>query len=228
MSNVPLPVGQFAAILADPPWEYRYWSKPTDKRRGTASSSYDCMTLSEICSLPVADLAEPNATLFLWATGPLLEDAFDVMNAWGFSYVTIGFTWVKIYPNNPQKPRCGIGYWTRSNVELCLFGKRGTPTRINTDVSQVIAAPIREHSRKPDETHERIERLVAGPYLELFGREQRPGWTVWGNETDKFVTHPPLFPPGEDSSQGQQGSALALDYGTDPAQLVITDAEGGE
>ena len=80
----------------------------------------------------------------------------------------------------------GMGYWTRANTEPCLLATRGKPKRLNADVRQGIIAPRREHSRKPDGIHERIERLVAGPYLELFARQSRPGWTTWGNETTKF------------------------------------------
>lgn len=82
----------------------------------------------------------------------------------------------------------GLGYWTRANTEPCLLATRGKPKRIAADIRQGILEPIREHSRKPDCVHERIERLVAGPYLELFARQRRPGWTSWGNETDKFWT----------------------------------------
>lgn len=80
-----------------------------------------------------------------------------------------------------------MGYWTRANTEPCLLATRGRPKRLNADVRQGIIAPRREHSRKPDDIHARIERLVPGPYLELFARTQRPGWTVWGNQTDKFT-----------------------------------------
>ena len=89
----------------------------------------------------------------------------------------------------------GLGYWTRANSEPCLLATRGKPKRLNADVRQGIIAPRREHSRKPDEVHGRIERLVAGPYLELFARAERPGWTVWGNETTKFNGRPPPPPP---------------------------------
>ena len=81
----------------------------------------------------------------------------------------------------------GCGYWTRANSEVCLLATRGKPKRLNADVRQAIIEPRRQHSRKPDCVHGRIERLVEGPYLELFARAPRPGWTVWGNETDKFA-----------------------------------------
>ena len=115
---------------------------------------------------------------------PLLREALQVMDAWGFEYRTTAFTWAKV--NRDGSPYMGLGYWTRGNAELCLFGKRGTPKRIAQDVPQLIIERRREHSRKPDCVHQRIERLVAGPYLELFGRQSRPGWTVWGNEATKF------------------------------------------
>lgn len=84
----------------------------------------------------------------------------------------------------------GCGAWTRANPEPCLIATRGNPRRLNADVHSVIVAPRREHSRKPDEVHDRIERLMPGPYLELFGRQERPGWTVWGNEVGKFQPEP--------------------------------------
>lgn len=180
-----LPAGKYAAILADPPWRFECWSGSVVPSR-VADAHYETASLDWICSLPVADLATDDCCLFLWATWPLLPDALRVIEAWGFTYKTEAFSWVKVLQERPRHPRIGLGYWTRANTEPCLLATRGNPKRINKDVGQVIAAPIREHSRKPDETHERIERLVPGPYLELFGRCQRPGWTVWGNETEKF------------------------------------------
>lgn len=115
------------------------------------------------------------------------------MKAWDFEYKTCGFCWVKAHANQIDmfrddiEPHMTLGYWTRSNSEVCLLATRGKPRRRATDVKQAIIEPRREHSRKPDEIHERIERLVAGPYLELFARQQRPGWDCWGNETDKFT-----------------------------------------
>ena len=186
--NVPpdWPTGKFGAILADPPWAFECWSgAPVPPRTG--DFHYATEPLDWIASLPVVDLAADNCVLFLWATMPLLPQALQVMAAYGFAYKTVAFTWVKVLQENPRQPRLGLGYWTRANAELCLLGTRGSPKRLNRDVGQVIAEPIREHSRKPDCVHERIQRLVAGPYLELFARAPWPGWTVWGNETDKFA-----------------------------------------
>jgi N6-adenosine-specific RNA methylase IME4 len=132
------------------------------------------------------DLAAEDCCLFLWGTRPMLPEALEVIAAWGFTYKTEAFTWIKVNREKPRKPRMGLGYWTRANTEPCLLATRGTPKRLHKDVGQVIAEPIREHSRKPDCVHERIERLVPGPYLELFARQSWPGWTMWGNEAGKF------------------------------------------
>jgi N6-adenosine-specific RNA methylase IME4 len=121
-----------------------------------------------------------------------MHRALEVIEAWGFKYKTCGFVWVKA--NGQQinmfdddiPVQIGTGYWTRSNSEVCLLATKGQPKRLNADVRQGIIAPRRQHSRKPNGIHERIERLVAGPYLELFARQERQGWTTWGNETQKF------------------------------------------
>lgn len=144
------------------------------------------MSEAEIIALPVKDVAASDSVLFLWACWPTLKQALRIIDAWGFQYKTCAFSWLKV--NKDGSPFSGLGYWTRANSEMCLLATRGKPKRLAADVAQGILAPRREHSRKPDCTHERIERLVAGPRLELFGRQSRPGWTVWGNEATKFDT----------------------------------------
>lgn len=186
MTGVALPEGKFGAILADPPWRYSCWSGPNMGRNGVTESHYRVMSTEEIAALPVGAAAADDCVLFLWATWPTLESALDVVRTWGFTYKTEAFTWVKVLPERPRQPRMGLGYWTRANTEPCPLATRGNPKRLHKDVGQVIAEPIREHSRKPDCVHERIERLVAGPYLELFARQSWPGWTTWGNEVGKF------------------------------------------
>jgi N6-adenosine-specific RNA methylase IME4 len=196
-----LPRGHYGAILADPPWRFRTWNKATAiKRRGgdshgtnvCASVHYSTMAIEDIAALPVADLCAPNTALFLWSCWPTLQDAFDLIEAWGFEYKTCAFDWIKAHAGQLDMLRddtdalMGMGYWTRSNSEPCLLATRGKPKRLNADVRQGIIEPRREHSRKPDCVHERIERLVGGPYLELFARQSRPGWTTWGNEATKF------------------------------------------
>jgi N6-adenosine-specific RNA methylase IME4 len=179
----PLPSGPFAAILADPPWRFVTYSDTNKKK--SPENHYATMDLDGIKAMPVASVAAPEAALFLWATSPMLPQALEVMAAWGFAYKTVAFTWAKSGVQ-PGRWHMGLGYWTRANTEYCLLGVRGHPVRKSRGVRQLMVAPRREHSRKPDETHDRIAALVDGPYLELFGRQSRTGWTVWGNESDKF------------------------------------------
>ena len=144
------------------------------------------MPLAEIEALPVGDLAVPDCALFLWAVAPLLPEALHVMTAWGFQYKTIAFTWAKT--TRDGRPAIGMGYWTRAGAEVCLLGVRGRPKRLDRGVRQLIVEPRREHSRKPDRVAADVERLVGGPYLELFARTRRPGWTCVGDQLDRFNT----------------------------------------
>lgn len=157
-----------------------------------AQVHYQTMSVDELCALPIEGRAAENCALFLWVTWPTLLDGIKIIEAWGFDYKTCAFNWMKAHAtqinlfDDEITPLMKMGYWTRASSEVCLLGTRGKPKRLNADVRQGIIAPVREHSRKPDGIHERIERLVAGPYLELFARQRRPGWTVWGNQTEKF------------------------------------------
>lgn len=194
-----LPRGHFKAILADPPWRFEVWSGETAVKRRDSSGTnvsaavhYQTMAANEIAALSVADLAADDCALFLWVTWPTLPQAMELIEAWGFKYKTCAFDWVKAHARQVEmfrddiKPLMGMGYWTRANSEPCLLATRGKPKRLHADVRQAIIEPRREHSRKPDVVYDRIERLVAGPYLELFARNTRPGWTSWGNQVDKF------------------------------------------
>jgi N6-adenosine-specific RNA methylase IME4 len=174
----PLP-RHYAVILADPPWTFATYSRKGKGR--SAEAHYDCMSLADIRALPVADWAAPDCALFLWVTDPSLPQALEVIAAWGFVYKTVAFTWAKTTKNGAGFP-IGCGYWTRANPEQCLLATRGRPQRLSRAVPQLIVAPRREHSRKPDEAYERIEALVPGPYLELFARAPREGWHSWGYE----------------------------------------------
>ena len=169
----------YNAILADPPWTFRTYSHKGKGR--SAEAWYDCMSLAGIKALPMAQLAAPDCALFLWVTDPGLLQAAEVIAAWGFSYRTVAFTWVKTTKDGTGFP-IGCGYWTRANPEQCLLATRGRPQRLSRSVRQLVLAPRREHSRKPDEVYAAIEALVLGPYLELFARNRRPGWDSWGNE----------------------------------------------
>jgi N6-adenosine-specific RNA methylase IME4 len=193
-----LPQGHFKAIYADPPWHFQSWAG--GRKNGDAkpvftpgrAPDYSTMREAEIAALPVADLAAPDCVLFMWACWPILPQSLRMLEAWGFTYKTCAFSWMKANPRQIDMFREDadvdmlLGYWTRANSEFCLLATRGKPKRLNADVRQGIIEPRREHSRKPDCVPTRIERLVEGPYLELFARTQRPGWTVWGNQTDKF------------------------------------------
>jgi N6-adenosine-specific RNA methylase IME4 len=182
-----LKLGCYRAILADPPWPFRTWSAKGSGR--SAISHYDTMSFDELAALPVAELAASDCALFLWAYDPLLHRAFELMAAWDFTFKTRAFTWVKT-TRAGQGFAFGCGYYTRANSEIVLLGTRGRPKVLSHSVSELIVAPRREHSRKPDETRERIEQLVAGPYLELFARDSRPGWDAWGIETGLFDNGP--------------------------------------
>lgn len=181
----------YKAILADPPWRFQAWSQETGIGR-SADQHYRTMTLGEIMALPVGKIAAKDSVLFLWATWPMLEHALLTIKAWGFIYKTCAFDWMKANGKQIDLFAADIpanmkqGYWTRSNSEACLLATRGSPKRLNADVRMGIIEPAREHSRKPDCVHERIERLVEGPYLELFARARRPNWDAWGNEVGKF------------------------------------------
>jgi N6-adenosine-specific RNA methylase IME4 len=174
----PLPEGKFGAIIADPPWSFRTYSK-ADVAPARGEQPYSVMSIDDIKALPVADVAAPNSLLFMWTVSHLQQPAFDVAAAWGFAPVSIAFVW--------DKGRMGMGYWTRQEVEICHLFKRGKPRRLGKGVRSVIRSPRREHSRKPDEVYGRVESLVGGPYLELFARQAWAGWSAWGNQTDRFV-----------------------------------------
>lgn len=194
MTAAPPRAGAYRAILADPPWRFATYS---DKGKGrSAEAHYDCMTLPEIKAMPVADWAAQDAVLFLWATDPLLPRALEVIAAWGFTYKTVGFYWVKLNKGRggmfvgQRDFFTGMGFWTRANPEPCLLATRGHPKRRSGSVPKLVITPRREHSRKPDEVAQRIEQLCEGPYLEMFARESRPGWDAWGMQAGLFDAGP--------------------------------------
>ena len=185
-----LPHGKWRAILADPPWAFETRGSGNDR---APENHYPTMSLTAIELLPVMNIAADDAALFLWVTSDRIKDAPRVMHQWGFELVSTAFVWVKDGP-------AGLGYWTRKGAEICLLGKRGNPKRLSGGVEEVIRAPRGPHSRKPPEARERIEALVPGPYVELFARDVRAGWDVWGN-------HPGLG--DEDRGDARQAPAAA-------------------
>lgn len=171
---------EFPTILCDVPSRWKAYSDKPDDRG--AAQHYPVDDHDSFSKLPVAKLAAKNAHLFYWTSGPFLLQALEVIEAWDFTYSTIAFTWMK-QNKSGRGLFMGGGYWTRSNAEICLLATRGKPPpRQHADVMSAILSPLREHSRKPDEIHGRIERLLVGPYLELFGRRRRDNWLVFGNE----------------------------------------------
>ena len=173
---------RFPVIYADPPYTFRTYSENGKGR--SPERHYDCQSLAEIAALPVAPLAANDSALLLWCVMPEIPGALEIIHAWGFTYKTCGFVWIKENESG-HGLHTGMGYWTRSNAELCLLATKGSPLRLAADVHQVVLAPVGEHSAKPEEARRRIMRLFGGPYLELYGRKPVPGWTVWGNEIQR-------------------------------------------
>lgn len=173
---------KYKIIYADPPWQYRVYSKKGQGR--SAENHYHTMNIKDIMALPVDKIADKDCILFLWITFPCLKEGIEVMERWGFKYKTCGFNWVK---RNKKKNTyfMGLGFWTRSNSEVCLIGTKGQPKRVSKSVPQICDARIMEHSRKPAEIRERIVELCGElPRIELFARDKVKGWDSLGDEID--------------------------------------------
>lgn len=174
---------KFNIIYADPPWVYR--DKCHSGRRG-AGYKYQLMTLADLRALRpfIETLAAPDCLLAMWWVPPQPVEALELMCCWGFTLKNMkGFTWRKLTVNG--KEHFGMGNLTRANSEDCLFAVRGKPKRVSRSVRQMINAPVREHSRKPDEARDRLVTLMGDvPRVELFARNKTPGWSVWGNEVE--------------------------------------------
>ena len=174
---------KYQVILADPPWTYA--DKASAGNRG-ACFKYPLMTTEDIMDLRVKgklikDITADDCVLFMWVTLPKLNEVFDVIKAWGFTYKTGAFTWVK--KTKKGKVFIGMGRWTRANAELCLLATKGKPKRFDAGIRQIIETVPEKHSKKPDETRLRIERLCGKvPRIELFARQKTRGWAVFGNE----------------------------------------------
>lgn len=162
--------------------------QPANKAALTPMEPYPTMSIDELCALPVNRLAEKDCLLFLWATFPQLPEALQLIKAWGFTFKTVAFVWLK---RNKKSPTWfyGLGYWTRGNAEICLLAKRGKPKRHSAGVHQFIISPVEEHSKKPDVTRDKIVELAGDlSRVELFARQKTPGWDVWGNEVTSDLT----------------------------------------
>ena len=200
MENLCLPSKKFHIIYADPPWEYKD-KKKSGRTRCGAENYYPAMSLEEIKGLPVSEITEENAVLYLWTTWPMIFEAGDVIEAWGFKYVTLGFIWIKT--NKDGSPWFGVGAYSKSNTEPCLFAAKGNVGRLvkneqgrqiltdskeklsvkSNHVSQLVFEKRKRHSEKPDEVRRRIVSLWGDiSRIELFARTKMPGWYAWGDE----------------------------------------------
>jgi N6-adenosine-specific RNA methylase IME4 len=173
---------KYKIIYADPPWRYNQ-----KNLSGSAEHHYPTMSKNEICNLNIAEVADQDCVLFLWATFPQIQEALQVIKAWNFQYKTVAFVWLK--QNKTGKGWFfGLGFWTRANVEICLLATKGKPKRKSCHVHQLIISPLRGHSQKPDEAREKIIELMGDlPRLELFARSKTDGWDVWGNEVTSDI-----------------------------------------
>lgn len=177
---------KFATILADPPWQFSNRTgkmAPEHKRL----NRYPTMRLEDICAMPVELVAAETAHLYLWVPNALLPDGLEVLRAWGFSYKS-NLVWYKTRKDGGPDRR-GVGFYFRNVTELILFGVRGKNARTlqpGRSQENIISTQKREHSRKPDEQYPLIEACSPGPYLELFARGPRDGWTTWGNQAEEY------------------------------------------
>jgi site-specific DNA-methyltransferase (adenine-specific) len=170
---------KYKVIYADPPWSY-----DLKVGQGIADDEYKTMPLEEIKALPIRDMADENAVLFLWVTFPMLQEGLEVIKAWGFQYKTCAFNWIKL--NSDGTPFFGIGHYTKSNSELCLLAVKGKVEIKSNKVSQVIMSQKDKHSKKPYEAYSKIELMYGDiPRIELFARHKRQGWEAWGNQVPK-------------------------------------------
>jgi N6-adenosine-specific RNA methylase IME4 len=190
-----LPAHEAGVVLADPPYSFDTYSPKGWGK--SAHAHYPCMKLDEIKALPVADLVAPDCVLVLWSTQVHLLHAIAALQAWGFAFKTLG-AWAK----QSCTGRCwqfGTGFLLRSTAEFFLIGTRGHPQQLSHGVRNLIVAPVREHSRKPDEIYTLIQAKWPGPYVELFARHRRLGWRQWPD------------PSIAEQSVHQQGSAMSVD-----------------
>lgn len=178
---------RYSVIYADPPWSFKTFSAKGTGR--SAISHFDTMSLKQLQAMSFSNIAAPDCALLLWVVRWLPSRAIaDLLDSWGFVEKGTAFTWVKTTKDGKRYP-IGTGYSTRSNPERCILATRGKPKVLAHDVPELIIAPRTQYARKPA-LYEQIERLYAGPYIELFSRNTRPGWTSWGDEIKLFDNGP--------------------------------------
>lgn len=188
---------KYKIIYADPPWQYKSrMALGKGASKSSAEDYYSVLSVEDIASLPINELADRDCILFLWVTMPKLFEAQKVIEGWGFEYKTCAFVWVKrnkVFSQKRYEERgiddfMGQGRWTRGNAELCLLATKGSPKRISAKIRQIVHTPIKKHSQKPDEVRERIVELIGNVNrIELFARDKKEGWDAWGNEVDSDI-----------------------------------------
>lgn len=195
----------YKIVYADPPWTFA--TRSAKGKGKSPEQHYSCLSLQDIKSLPIENRCASECVLLLWTTGPHLQQAFEVIDAWGFEYKTIGFVWVKrtrawnllrwikaiagsaLTSPMPKMWHWGCGYWTRANAEICLLATRGAPKRLSASVHQILDDPVGKHSAKPLHVRSKIVELLGDvPRIELFARDTSDaGWDYFGNEIDSSV-----------------------------------------
>lgn len=185
--------GRYSTILADPPWRFQNRTGKMAPEHGRLRR-YETMTVEEICALPVVEHSTDPAHLYLWVPNALLREGLEVMEAWGFAYKT-NLVWYKVRKDGGPDGR-GVGFYFRNVTELLLFGTRGKLRTMAPGRRQVNlhASRKREHSRKPSGVYDIIEACSPGPFLELFAREPRQGWSCWGNEAETYLRERTVHP----------------------------------
>ena len=178
---------KYQIIYADPPWKYQQGKSMGTNFAGAADAQYECMPLEDILALPIRNITDERCILFLWTTFPMLREGLEVVKSWGFEYKTVAFTWVKTNVNN-MGFLFGVGYYTKSNAEVCLLATKGNAHQLVKDnsISQMIMTPKTPHSHKPPEVRERIVQLMGDlPRIELFARRKVEGWDAIGFDIDR-------------------------------------------
>jgi N6-adenosine-specific RNA methylase IME4 len=177
---------KYNIIYADPAWSFNN-KKTGGSLKSGALAHYDTMTVSDMCNLPINEIADDNCVLFMWWVGSQPKEAIILLEAWGFTLKTMtGFNWVKT--TVLDKLFFGMGFWTRAGSECCLIAVKGKPKRINAGIRSVIKSPIDKHSKKPNIFREQIVKLIGDvPRIEIFARNKTDGWDVWGNEVTSDI-----------------------------------------
>jgi N6-adenosine-specific RNA methylase IME4 len=226
-------MGKYQAIVVDLPVPFRTYTGPAlptrRLRQASAASHYELMFWKDIHGLApyIAAVAAPDCALFLWVCNPHIPEMLRVLDSWQFEFKTVAKVWVKYHKNGT--PFSGLGFWTRANTEQVFFATRGAPKRIAKNIKQVeemliepepeAICTVRErHSQKPEQLQDDVERLVNGPYLELFARRHRPGWTCIGNELDglditeslTLVAQDKILPTVQETAEGNTIEQLAF------------------